>query len=675
MCIWVKIDHMPCVATHTSNLLMKRLTEILKRLVPSRPVSYLIIITLVGAVVFSIIRLVLFLQNKELLAAGIDNNYYWVMRAMIVGFRFDLNLTFMLMLPAALALAIGEFAGQYARWTARIATWWLAISYSATLIACTWNIPYFTHFQAHINAMSMQYATTGFADNISMILNEPIYLFFAISAIVIAIIYALFIVWLSRRFKIATPTTNHTRTLIALIALSLLFLWADRGFYFRYRTLEPRDAVISNNAFINKLGINPVEPFVMSLSTVSNTILLMPHDQAHDVAIEEMHRDASFLTHVDAKSSPWRNVVIILEESFTAERLTREGSTEILMPNLERMIQEGLYFENTYSAGTHTCNAIYALVTSYPSFVDKHPMQDCVVRPLHTIIDQVYSRGDITPLFYVTHGPNYDNLRNFITTQGFERLMSRNNYGVETDKMWGVDDHIMFDVALKEIDQEWHKGNAVAAVLLTCSNHSPYDPPLNVGFTPTTTDIEHQAIEYADWALNRFMEMAKEMEWYDETLFIITGDHGRAITLDYVIPESLNHVPLLFYSPKHIAPEVRSDLVAQMDIMPTAISMLGLAYDNHTMGIDLMSESRRMIPFGHDGHIAARDHDWLYIYDVHNDMPYLYNISAEGNERMKNVASEHPERVEEMHIYSAAMIQAGWDIHNAHNVWGTFPTE
>ena len=85
---------------------MKRLTEILKQLVPSRPVSYLITITLVGAVVFSIIRLVLFLQNKELLAAGIDNNYYWVMRAMIVGFRFDLNLTFMLMLPAALALAM-----------------------------------------------------------------------------------------------------------------------------------------------------------------------------------------------------------------------------------------------------------------------------------------------------------------------------------------------------------------------------------------------------------------------------------------------------------------------------------------------------------------------------------------------------------------------------------------
>jgi arylsulfatase A-like enzyme len=171
--------------------------------------------------------------------------------------------------------------------------------------------------------------------------------------------------------------------------------------------------------------------------------------------------------------------------------------------------------------------------------------------------------------------------------------------------------------------------------------------------------------------MNRFLEMAREREWFDDTLFIITGDHGRAITSDFEIPESLNHVPLLFYSPKHIAPEVRSDLVAQMDIAPTVFSMLGMEYDNHTMGIDLNSDSRRMIPFGHDGHIAARDHNWLYIYDVHSDIHYLYNLAAEGDERLRNVAEEHPERVEDMHTYAAAMTQAGWDIHNAHTVWET----
>jgi hypothetical protein len=76
-----------------------------------------------------------------------------------------------------------------------------------------------------------------------------------------------------------------------------------------------------------------------------------------------------------------------------------------------------------------------------------------------------------------------------------------------------------------------------------------------------------------------------------------------------------------------------------------------------------------MIPFGHDGHIAARDHHWLYIYDTRNDIPYLYNLDLEGEERLKNIVEEHPERAEDMHTYTSAMIQAGWDIHNAHAVW------
>ena len=638
---------------------------------PPRPAMFLITITLLGAAVFSLIRFVLYLQNQELLAVGIDNDPYWVRRAMGVGFRFDLNLAFMLMLPAAIALTVGQFLGRHARWASFTALLWLVAGYFLSLVAQVCNIPYFTHFQAHINAMSMKYATTGEGDLTSLIVSETNYLIYALVAIITAILFSAAILLLARRFKTAIPTPHRWRTIIHLVVLSLLFVWADRGFYLRYRTLEPRDTIISNNAFINKLGVNPIEPFVTSLGTASNTIELMDHDMAHDMVIEEMHRDNTFTEHVEAKPSPWRNVIIIFEESCTAARLTREGSTEALMPNLDRLIEEGLYFENTYSSGTHTCYAIYSLVTSLPGFVNKHPLQDGLERPLNTIFDQIYTHGDLKTLFYVTHGPNYDNVRSFLTTQGFERLMSRNNYGVETEKMWGVDDHIMFDFALNEIDAEWEKGNGVAAVLLTCSNHSPYDPPMDAGFTPTATDIESQAVEYADWAMNRFLDMAREREWFDDTLFIITGDHGRAITSDFEIPESLNHVPLLFYSPKHIAPEVRSDLVAQMDIAPTVFSMLGMEYDNHTMGIDLNSDSRRMIPFGHDGHIAARDHNWLYIYDVHSDIHYLYNLAAEGDERLCNVAEEHPERVEDMHTYAAAMTQAGWDIHNAHTVWET----
>ena len=650
---------------------MKRLTNILKQLCPPRPVCFLVATTLLGALLFTAIRLVLYFENRELLATGIDHDSYWVMRAMGVGFRFDLNLAFMLMLPSALLLAASQFMGNRARWAANISTAWLVISYAATLFTAIVNIPYFSHFQAHVNAMSMKYATTGMGDLMAMIHSERSYLIYFTAAIITAVAYGAVITLLGRKCRLSQPSSRRKYALTAIAILALMYIWADRGFYLRHRTLEPRDTKISNNAFINKLGVNPIEPFVLSLGTTSDTVQLMEHTAARDMVVAEMKRGTTLLKHIEAKPSPWRNMVIIVAESCAAKRLQHEGATEQLMPHLDRMVSEGVYFENTYSSGTHTCNAIYSLVTSLPSFVDRHPLQDGLERPLNTMLDQVHSRGALTTLFYVTHGPNYDNVRSFTTTQGFERLMSRNNYGVETDKMWGVDDHVMFDYAINDIEAEWQKGNAFGAVMLTCSNHSPYNPPLDVGFTPTTTEPELQAVEYADWAMNRFMTMASEREWFNETLFIIVGDHGRALTTDFEIPESINHVPLLFYSPKHLAPAVRSDLATQMDIIPTALAMLGLEHTNNSLGIDLNTDSRRLLPYGHDGYIAARDHHWLYIYDVHSDMPYLYNLDAEGDMRTRNIAAEHAAQAKDMHNYAAAMTQAGWDIHNAHAAWQT----
>jgi hypothetical protein len=101
-----------------------------------------------------------------------------------------------------------------------------------------------------------------------------------------------------------------------------------------------------------------------------------------------------------------------------------------------------------------------------------------------------------------------------------------------------------------------------------------------------------------------------------------------------------------------------------MDITPTAMSMLGVEYDNHTMGIDLTQHSRRMIPYGADGHIAARDEHWIYNYDVYNDIDFLYDLDAEGDARYINMASTYPDVVSAMYEYVASMVQAGWDMHN-----------
>lgn len=642
---------------------------------PPHRVMFIIEVMVAATLLFTFIRLLLLARNHEMLATGIDNSIGWVARAFATGLRFDIALIFDILLPVVILLLIAEFWQRAARWLTYISVWWLTISLSLVLIAMIGNIPYFEHFQAHINIMGVHYATTDISQLIHMIISDSTYVVFGVLSLIVAFGATLLVILRARRHRVAIRSLHRHKAVAYLLLFCIIFPIADRGFEFRHKTLKARDAVISNNVFINKLGINAVHPFIESLRADDNTDRLMNSEAAAMLVRRELNRGEDFTEHVKAKESPWRNVIFIFAESISASRLTREGADVQLLPNFERLITEGRYYENCYSAGTHTAYGIYALVTSLQPFADRHPLEKNLDRPLNTIFEQMHDNEDMTTLFLVTHAPTYDNVQGFTTLQGFERLYSRDDYDYPTDKVWGVDDHILFDRTLQHIDSEWQANRDFVVACLTCSNHNPFEIPTVEGFTPQSSDLECRAVEYADWALNRFMEMASEREWFDETLFVIFGDHGRAITTDFAVPESLNHVPLLFYSPKHIAPEVCSDLVAQMDIAPTAISMLGREFNNHTMGIDLTRQSRSMIPYTADGYIAARDREWLYIYDLATEQPLLYDLTAEGDARLENRAAEFPERVYSMHSYAAATAQASSDMHNAVGAWSNWMIE
>mgnify|MGYP003290924014 CR=1 FL=1 len=635
------------------------------RLRPSRPVRYLLAMLLIAMGLFTLIRLTLLMRNLTLLKLGIDNDTWLVVGQVFNGMRFDLAwLAKVWILPLVL-LTIAQYIPRHARHIAISAVVMLCIPVALSLIIAIGNIPYFEHFNNHVNAMAMKYMLNDMGDAMGMIAGDISYLCFAIVSIVVAAGFCFVAVRLARHYDIYTPAERRTRTLIAMLIIGAIIPLADRGFILKKHVLQPADGMICNNTFINKLAVNPVEPFLRSLIHLGDTSLHLI-DSRHAAAYvrAELGRGENFTEHIEGHSSPWRNVVIILMESTSSEHMAIEGNTQGYTPNLDRLANEGLYYANAYSTGTHTCNAIYSVVTSMPSYVDLHPMQDGSCLSLDSIYEQLHERDELHTLFFITHQPNFDNVRDFVTTQGFERLISLDDYDTTTDHVWGVRDHEMFERTIYELNKLADRDECFAAICLTCTNHVPYLVPDVEGFTPRSSTLEMQALEYADWSLGHFMALASECSWYDETLFVITGDHGSAIGVDYEINESFNHVPLIFYSPKHIAPEVRNDLVSQMDITPTAMSMLGVEYDNHTMGIDLTQHSRRMIPYGADGHIAARDEHWIYNYDVYNDIDFLYDLDAEGDARYINMASTYPDVVSAMYEYVASMVQAGWDMHN-----------
>ena len=632
---------------------------------PPRHVQFMLWVFVAGMVAFTAIRTTLLLRNMEFLQSGVDVSNSEIIYSLFTGARFDIALMWYLLLPAMLLLATLNIVRRKGKIFSIIAEILLAIGISLSLMTAIGDIPFFEYTGTHVDAVGIRYAVDDTAQATDVIAGNVEYSIFASIAIFISVVFIVGIVRLGRRLRIAEPATRYKHTVIYILLLITLLPFAQRGCSFQSAPMSARDAVISNNNFLNQVAIQPVMTFVESLIKMnSRNIELMDSSKARSYVVAEYLRDDSFVEHVEAKESPWRNVVFIIQEGNCAVNLAHEGSTKGLLPHLDRLITEGLYFENTFSTSTHTSYGIYSTITSMPPYMHLHPLEDGYRQNLNTVFNQVQTSGRMSTHFFITHEPKFDNVGGFVVLQGFGNFVSRDDYGHKVDKVWGVDDHIMFDAVIDKLDKDYTAGKPFAAVCLTCSNHKPYDPPAVEGFRPTAHDSEGHAIQYADWAMNRFLEMCSEREWFDETLFVITADHGHAITNDYAVSESCFHIPLLFYSPAHIEPEVRNNLVSQMDIVPTAMSMLGIEFDNYTFGIDITKCTRRMIPSTTGRCIIARDHNWLYIADLSYGITYLYDLNAKGDSRYTNVASSHSDIAATMDEYVRAVVQAGWDIHN-----------
>ena len=106
----------------------------------------------------------------------------------------------------------------------------------------------------------------------------------------------------------------------------------------------------------------------------------------------------------------------------------------------------------------------------------------------------------------------------------------------------------MFRYSIEELNKLAKQDHPFLATFMTTSDHGPYYIPDY--FTPKSTDIKQQIVEYADWSLQKFMTLSEKTDWFDNTLFVFIADHGAAMQAKYDIALSNHHSPLIFYSKK-----------------------------------------------------------------------------------------------------------------------------
>ena len=533
-------------------------------------------------------------------------------RAFLVGMRFDLIITCILGAPLVLALLAPRGLGDR-----RLALTWLGITGAITLFAGVTELEFYRQFQTRLNSIAFHYLQEDTATVSSMIWHgfpviRYLLLWAALCAVYIAILRGI------DRFTAKREVDSYRLAIRLPVFILILFLtlWGGRGTLRSGPPLRWGDAFHSQHLFANHLALNGTYTLAKAALAASDKsrdedwLTALPEDSAkqmvrnmlltpHDTLIGPEQYPLLRLHRPEARlPAPPKNIVLIIMESFSGQFVGALGHDHGITPNFDRLAAQGLLFDRFFSNGTHTHQGMFATGACFPNlpgyeYLMQQPEGQHQFSGLPAVLKPM-AMGDV----YVYNGHfAWDNQEGFFRNQGMSRFIGRDEYvnPVFIDATWGVSDQDMFNRGLDELDR-LDTERPFYAILQTLSNHTPYALPKHLPVEPVTRfgDLDQHltAQRYSDWALGQFFVSAAKKPWYDETLFVIVGDHGFGVGRQLSDIGLLRfHVPLLL-----IAPGIRESygtrnhtVATQIDVVPTIVSLLGKPFVHQCWGRDLLA--------------------------------------------------------------------------------------
>ncbi len=616
--------------------------------------------------IFTIFRVLLFLTEKYRLT-GKQVKIKDILAAFGMGFRFDLSLASYVLILPALLLFVWEIGMPHRRFIPKLVFWLVFVLFCVSFFISAADIPYFHHFFSHFSVGAFAWMDNPEVVTSMIFTDTSFYKYFGLFFLVLLIFYRL----LKRIFAQANPVARkNKKTLFLRAIISLLLLFLGLRGSVGERPLLVRDAYISNDVFLNELGENPPYFFLRSyldqVETGEKPLHFMDNAQAFSLVQKYLGMDTvayeiptGRAIQPDSVNPNKPNVVIILMESLSTAKMGRYGNPHELTPFLDSLSYRSYYFDHLYSAGEHTFNGIFGTLFSHPSIYRMHPLKDVKA---YDGMPHVMRKLGYKTLFFTTHSEKFDNIYGFLINNDFERIYSMKDYPKEEIKTtFGVPDDYLFRYAMPILDSLQKKNQPFFATLLTTSDHLPFYLPDY--FKPKSKVKEWQMTQYADWSIQQFFEMAKQKPWFDNTIFVLLGDHGAPMDVKYDISLNYHHIPMIIYAPKFVQAKQVSKIAGQIDCFPTIMGITNQPYINTTLGIDLRKQDRPYIFINGDDKLAVLDTSFLLIQKQDKSVG-LYKYPKEDH---TNYAEQYPEKVQDMLQYMNANLQTYYYINRNAN--------
>ncbi len=283
------------------------------------------------------------------------------------------------------------------------------------------------------------------------------------------------------------------------------------------------------------------------------------------------------------------NVIVVVEESLSAEYLGAFGNRQGLTPNLDRLAGKSLLFTRLYATGTRTVRGLEAIDLSIPPL----PGTAVVKRPNH---EDFFSWGSLmrekgydTKFIYAGYG-YFDDMNHFFVHNGFD-IVDRTDFAADEisfANVWGVCDEDLLARTIREAGKSHAAGRPFFSMVMTTSNHRPFTFPEGKIDIPSHTGREG-AVKYADYAIGRFIERAGREAWFHDTMFVIVADHCAGSAGKTALPVKKYEIPMMVYAPSHVRPQRVDRIASQIDVAPTVLGLLNASYRTKFFGRDILA--------------------------------------------------------------------------------------
>ena len=520
------------------------------------------------------------------------------------GLRMDVVMLAMLSVPIAV---LSPWFGHMAQ-AQRLTAWWYRLCWFFLALMEVSTPQFLAEYDTRPNRLYFEYLVHP-KEVAAMLWHGYAGILFAAFVVLALATWAGMRLFRAGRADRRLPLWQRPALMLVMLATMVL---AIRG-TLEHRPINASTVAFSSDAMVNALPLNSLYSVTHAMyrlkdeRSASALYEDMPDEQLLRVVRDTAHiegpvEDPAIPTLDEQPASVRRdkplNLVIIVEESLGAQYVGSLGGRN-LTPELDALAAQSWNFRQAYATGTRSVRGLEALIAGFPPTPSEAVLKLSGAQTGFFTLAELLGRHGYHSRFIYGGEAHFDNMRGFFLGNGFDEVVDRAAF---VDPVfvgsWGASDEDMFTQLDKELSED--TGRPTLTVAFSVSNHSPWEyPEGRIQPEGEPASVEN-TVRYADWALGRFFQKARQSAYWDDTVFLVVADHDARAGGAALVPVRNFHIPAMVLG-KGIAPRQDERVVSQIDLPPTLLSLIGLDTQHPMPGHDLTlphTGGRAMMQYG-----------------------------------------------------------------------------